>query len=257
MSGNGRDAALDDAPSMDSPTRQAWEWTVESRRALSHLLARLVDILGSASGARQRRTLLEGEIRRTLNAPSVKIRDGALVAVPDGLRVDNGTLRVALPGTRNPPLHLAVALHQDSGVDSWGRQYLLDVARISALALSAAPDGAGARDNACPPVRSDSPQLIGASEVMTRLRHEISRMAATAFTVLIEGESGSGKELVARRIHDESVRRAGRFVGVNCAALVETLLEAELFGIEDRTATGVRGRRGQVRAGGRRDALHG
>ncbi len=50
---------------------------------------------------------------------------------------------------------------------------------------------------------------------------------------------------MARRIHDESDRRDGRFIGVNCAALVETLLEAELFGIEDRTATGVRGRRGK------------
>ena len=62
---------------------------------------------------------------------------------------------------------------------------------------------------------------------------------------MIEGESGCGKELVARRIHEESDRRNGRFIGVNCAALVETLLEAELFGIEDRTATGVRGRRGK------------
>ena len=80
---------------------------------------------------------------------------------------------------------------------------------------------------------------------MVRLRHEISRVARTDFTVLVEGESGSGKELVARLIHEESARRSGRFIGVNCAALVESLLEAELFGIEDRTATGVRGRRGK------------
>ena len=80
---------------------------------------------------------------------------------------------------------------------------------------------------------------------MVRLRHEISRMARTDFVVLIEGESGSGKELVARLIHEESARRTGPFIGVNCAALVETLLEAELFGIEDRTATGVKGRRGK------------
>ena len=70
-------------------------------------------------------------------------------------------------------------------------------------------------------------------------------MAATDFTVLLEGESGVGKELVARQIHESSRRRHGPFVAVNCAALVETLLEAELFGIEERTATGVRGRRGK------------
>ena len=66
--------------------------------------------------------------------------------------------------------------------------------------------------------------------------------------MLIEGESGTGKELVARQIHDLSRRRKGPFVAVNCAAIVETLLEAELFGIEDKTATDVRGRRGKFEA---------
>ena len=80
---------------------------------------------------------------------------------------------------------------------------------------------------------------------MQHLRERVERVAATDFAVLIEGESGTGKELVARQIHECSRRRNGPFVAVNCAAIVETLLEAELFGIEERTATGVRGRRGK------------
>jgi len=87
--------------------------------------------------------------------------------------------------------------------------------------------------------------LIGSTEVMKALRAQIERVAATDFTVLIEGESGTGKELVARQLHELGRRRRGPFVAVNCAAVVETLLEAELFGIEERTATGVRGRRGK------------
>ena len=80
---------------------------------------------------------------------------------------------------------------------------------------------------------------------MQALRARVERVAATDFTILIEGESGTGKELVARQVHEPSRRRGGPFVAVNCAAVVETLLEAELFGIEERTATGVRGRRGK------------
>ena len=87
--------------------------------------------------------------------------------------------------------------------------------------------------------------LIGATPAIERVRERIARVAETDFTILIEGESGVGKELVARQIHEQSRRRRGPFVAINCAALVETLVEAELFGIEDRTATGVRGRRGK------------
>jgi transcriptional regulator with PAS, ATPase and Fis domain len=99
------------------------------------------------------------------------------------------------------------------------------------------------------PVRTDgAAPLIGSTPPMHALREAIARVAVTDFTVLIEGESGVGKELVARQIHDLSRRRSGPFVAINCAALVETLLEAELFGIEDRVATGVRARRGKFEA---------
>ena len=87
--------------------------------------------------------------------------------------------------------------------------------------------------------------IVGHSLPIQELRDRVARIAGTAFTVLIEGESGAGKELVAREIHARSTRRGGPFVPVNCAAIVETLLEADLFGIEDRIATGVKGRRGK------------
>src|SRR5438093_7234285 len=93
--------------------------------------------------------------------------------------------------------------------------------------------------------RDGAAALIGSTDVMKWLRSTIERVAGTDFTVLLEGETGVGKELVARQIHNISRRRNGPFIAINCAALVETLLEAELFGIEDRTATGVRGRRGK------------
>jgi transcriptional regulator with PAS, ATPase and Fis domain len=95
------------------------------------------------------------------------------------------------------------------------------------------------------PRRLGSATLIGSTPVIQALRAKVERVAETDFTVLLEGESGVGKELVAHQIHECSPRRNGPFVAVNCAALVETLIEAELFGIEDRTATGVRGRRGK------------
>lgn len=72
--------------------------------------------------------------------------------------------------------------------------------------------------------------LVGRSAAMIELYKQIARVAPTKATVLILGESGTGKELVARAIHKHSSRSAGPFVPVNCGALTETLLEAELFG---------------------------
>jgi transcriptional regulator with PAS, ATPase and Fis domain len=89
-------------------------------------------------------------------------------------------------------------------------------------------------------------RLTGTGPAMMRLRDEIQRAALADFAVLIEGETGAGKEMVARQIHQWSRRRKGPYVAVNCAALVDSLVESELFGIEDRTATGVRGRRGKI-----------
>jgi transcriptional regulator with PAS, ATPase and Fis domain len=72
--------------------------------------------------------------------------------------------------------------------------------------------------------------LFGRGDAGDRIRDAIRRAAGAPYPVLVEGESGSGKELVARAIHARSARRARRLCAVNCAALAEDLLEAELFG---------------------------
>ncbi|MFM7143291.1 MAG: sigma 54-interacting transcriptional regulator, partial [Alphaproteobacteria bacterium] len=72
--------------------------------------------------------------------------------------------------------------------------------------------------------------LVGTSDVMERLRSEVRCFARSSACVLVEGETGTGKELVARALHEESGRHAGPFVPVNCGALPEQLVESELFG---------------------------
>ncbi len=74
------------------------------------------------------------------------------------------------------------------------------------------------------------PELVGESPAMQKLFDTISRVASSDATVLVTGESGVGKELVARALHRSGPRRDGPFVGVNCAALPASLLESELFG---------------------------
>jgi two-component system nitrogen regulation response regulator NtrX len=81
-------------------------------------------------------------------------------------------------------------------------------------------------------------QIIGDSPLLGRVRESIAKAAPTNATVLIWGESGVGKELVARAIHRESLRRDGQFVQVNCAAIPDELIESELFGHEKGSFTG-------------------
>jgi transcriptional regulator with GAF, ATPase, and Fis domain len=177
-----------------------------------------------------------------------------VVAIREGLdAADVSTSERRAPATVDVPRPSATPARIEAtpeGVapfDEWDCQNLRAARYVAALVLEV--DDARWRAGLNPAAsqeRTDDPSvLVGSSEGIRAVRDRIARVAATDFTVLIEGESGTGKELVARQIHEFSRRRRGPFVAVNCAALVESLLEAELFGIEDRTATGVRGRRGK------------
>jgi DNA-binding NtrC family response regulator len=84
--------------------------------------------------------------------------------------------------------------------------------------------------------------LVGESQAMEALRREIARAAGSQSPVLLTGENGTGKELVARAVHEGSARRTGPFVAVNCAALPADLFESELFGHEKGAFTGAMAR---------------
>jgi transcriptional regulator with GAF, ATPase, and Fis domain len=86
---------------------------------------------------------------------------------------------------------------------------------------------------------TDDPDLIvGQSDAMRYVMFRIDQVASTDATVLLNGETGTGKELLARAIHNRSPRRARPFVVVNCAAMPATLIESELFGRERGAFTG-------------------
>jgi DNA-binding NtrC family response regulator len=104
-------------------------------------------------------------------------------------------------------------------------------AMLGIAAAAAAPSVRLAIAKAAPAATVNPvPELVGESAIMSAVRAAIVRAAASPFPVLIEGESGSGKELAARAIHGRSSRRDRKFAIINCAALVDDLVEADLFG---------------------------
>ncbi len=221
----------------------------DRRQGLDPVVSAVTGSLRGQAGPGGVRTAFEEAFRKVLRLPGVHLLSG--VDVPDEcppLALDpTGVLRVPIrisEGSESAVLEIAAP--DGRQLDGWERQLVERAAHLAALVLEVERAQAW-RAHGLSPARSrdGAAPLIGTSVVMKGLRERIERLAATDFTVLIEGESGSGKELVARQIHELSRRRRGPFVAINCAALVETLLEAELFGIEDRTATGVRGRRGK------------
>jgi transcriptional regulator with PAS, ATPase and Fis domain len=208
----------------------------ERRRGAASLLAAVT----SMRDTRAPRERLEEELRAVLQARAVIVREESAhaPAPPDAVCFDVPSA----PG--EPRARIEIVFETTRGLDDWTCQVVEAGAQLAAMILEL--ERAGSRLIASVRRQADGAgPLIGSSDAIRRVRERIERVAATDFTVLIEGESGSGKELVARQIHELSRRRRGPFVAVNCAAIVETLLEAELFGIEERTASGVRGRRGK------------
>jgi transcriptional regulator with PAS, ATPase and Fis domain len=220
---------------------------VDRRAGLDVLMRHVASDLIHASDRRHLSNILTERLRQLAQVRSIGLKEITSTMSPRSLQPIRARDYVAFSvpvKEEGRQVMLEASFDARNGPDDWTCQLIEAAASVAAmlleterLACTPAPLTMAERDGAAP--------LIGSSEVMRLLRERVERVANTNFTVLIEGESGVGKELVARQIHELGPRRQGPFVAINCAALVETLIEAELFGIEERTATGVRGRRGK------------
>jgi two-component system, NtrC family, response regulator HydG len=129
--------------------------------------------------------------------------------------------------------------------------FLDSVSRIAAVTLEniLALDSLRSENSRLKRELNPTNSLVGESRQIRQMEEFISRVAQSDSTVLIRGESGTGKEVVARSIHQSSSRKELPFVAINCAAIPETLLEAELFGHEKGAYTGAIGmRKGKLEA---------
>ena len=149
----------------------------------------------------------------------------------------------SLPDT---PIIMITAFHDmDSTIIAMQRgasEYIhkpIDINELDAAVSNALNRNAAMKnDLEVTPNRSDKSSMVGRSRMMKEVFKTIGLVASQPVTVLISGESGTGKELTAQAIHDASDRSKGPFVAINCAALVETLLESEMFGHEKGSFTG-------------------
>ena len=199
-------------PGMDRPIQVS---QTILKRVIKEHVAVLCDDVPSNDAFREAESLIEPKVH-------------AVMVVP--LEVQERLLGVLYLDTRS----------QRARFDSALLQLVTALGNIAALAIDNASrmDQLGDENRRLQQELNIQHSMVGESERMREVYQFVSRVAGRESTVLIQGESGTGKELIARAIHSNSTRADKPFVAINCAAIVDTLLESELFGHERGAFTG-------------------
>ena len=208
------------------------------RHILSVILREDGHTITESSGIREALKLLSS-MPFDLVITDQKMEDGVGLSLISACQESDPTLPVIML-TAFATVELAVEAMREGAFDFLTKPFVPEVVRAAARRgyerAGLLRENARLREEVSRLGAND--EIIGASPAMMELKANILRVAPTNATVLIMGETGSGKEIVARAIHQGSERAARPFVAVNCAAFQETLLESELFGHERGAFTG-------------------
>jgi DNA-binding NtrC family response regulator len=208
------------------------------RQTIANDLRRSTHITAEASGYTEAKAMFaSNEYDAVLT--EYKMRDGSGLDILRAVQEDDSSTSVVFL-TAVGTIDLAVESMRKGAFDFLAKPPVLDTIRAT---VHRACERTGLLRNNCilrtaERTLEGADDILGHSEVMQSVREVIAKIAPTSCTVLITGETGTGKELVARAIHRNSLRSANRFVAINCAAVTETLVESELFGYERGAFTG-------------------